>query len=103
MLSCTVSGWAMVSMPSCTVPMSSKMPFTVHMIQPDMLWMRITRPVASVIAPTLIRLSFHSHSARPHVPTIRKPLITAITISRLVVMRVCPRCFSASSWIASAT
>ena len=37
-----------------TMPMFSKMPLTTHMIQPDMLTMRITRPVARAMAPTVI-------------------------------------------------
>lgn len=75
-------------MPSCTVPMSSKMPLTVHMIQPDMLWIRITRPVARVIAPTLICPRLHSHSASAQVPTIKKPFATAMAVSMAVVTRV---------------
>ncbi len=90
-------------MPSCTVPISSKMPLIVHMIQPDMLWMRITRPVARVIAPTVMCPPFHSHNARPQVPTIRKPLTMAMVTSSPVVTRVWPRCLTASSSIASAT
>ncbi len=43
-LSTRSCGRAMVSMPSCTVPTLSKMPIDVHMIQPDMVAMRIARP-----------------------------------------------------------
>ncbi|MNI58118.1 hypothetical protein D3C73_1132140 [compost metagenome] len=83
--------------------MSSKMPLMVHMIQPDMLWMRITRPVARVIAPTVICPPFHNHNARPQVPAMRKPLTMAMVRSMPVVIRVCARCLTASSWIESAT
>ncbi|MCY1443080.1 hypothetical protein D9M71_594780 [compost metagenome] len=93
----------MVVMPSWTVPISSKMPLIVHMIQPDMLWMRITRPVASVIAPTVMLPWLHSHSASPQVPAIRNPLTIAMVRSMPVVIRVWRRCFTASSSIASAT
>ncbi len=67
---------AMVCMPSCTWPMFSKMPPTTHMIQPDMLLMRITSPVARAMAPTEISDWLHSHRARPVVPAISRPLMT---------------------------
>ena len=93
----------MVLMPSCTVPTSSKMPLTVCMIQPDMFWMRITSPVARVIAPTLTASRLHSHSDSAQVPVISRPLSTISEVSIAVVTRVCARCFSASSAMESRT
>ena len=49
--------------PSCTAPTLSKMPIDVHMIQPDMVAMRMARPLASVIAPSVRPLPT---TARPH-------------------------------------
>ena len=58
-------GRAIVSMPSCTAPTLSKMPIDVHMIQPDMVAMRMARPLAMVIAPSGQAAVAHSqtHSA----------------------------------------
>ena len=86
--STTVRGCATVVMPSCTVPMSSKMPLTTHMIQPDMLLMRITRPVDSAMSPTVIEPRLHSHRPSAEVPTISKPLSVVMLTSIAVVMRV---------------
>ena len=79
------------------------MPLTTHMIQPDMLLMRITSPVDSAIAPTVTRPSLHSHSASAEVPTIRKPLSVVMLASSAVVTRVIRRSLSVCSAIASAT
>jgi len=101
--STTSRGCATVVMPSCTVPMSSKMPLTTHMIQPDMLLMRITSPVDSAMSPAVIAPRLHSHSPRADVPTISSPLNAVMLTSIAVVMRVIRRTFSALSAIASPT
>ncbi|CRQ86205.1 hypothetical protein PAERUG_E16_London_17_VIM_2_04_14_03028 [Pseudomonas aeruginosa] len=67
--------------------MFSKMPPTTHMIQPDMLLMRITSPVARAMAPTEISSWLHSHRARPVVPVISTPFITVMVTSREVTTR----------------
>ena len=63
----------MVSMPSCTTPMFSKMPATTHRIQPDMPMMRMTRPVTTAMAPIVMRPPLHSQTASAVAETIRKP------------------------------
>ncbi|MNT35886.1 hypothetical protein D3C72_1719330 [compost metagenome] len=83
------------------MPMFSKMPVTTHMIQPDMLTMRITRPVARAIAPTLINDCVHNHRARPVVQTISKPFMLVMTTSMLVTTRPASWAFSVCSLIAS--
>ncbi len=79
------------------------MPLTTHMIQPDMLLMRITSPVDSAIAPTVTLPSLHSQIASPAVPVIRKPLRTVMLASIAVVRRVMPRSLPVCSAIAAAT
>ncbi|MOA18407.1 hypothetical protein D3C78_1387220 [compost metagenome] len=74
-------------MPSCTWPMFSKMPPTTHMIQPDMLLMRMTRLVARAMAPTLIWPMLHSHRASPQVPAISRPFMTVMLTSMAVTTR----------------
>ncbi|MNE70488.1 hypothetical protein D3C80_1662800 [compost metagenome] len=71
------------------------------MIQPDMLTMRITRPVARAMAPTVISDWVHSHSARPVVLTISRPLRLVMTTSMLVTTRAASWVFSVCSLIAS--
>ncbi len=83
------------------MPMFSKMPLTTHMIQPDMLTIRIARPVASAIAPTEINDWVHSHNARPVVVTIRMPLSVVITESISVITRPASWVFSVCSLMAS--
>ena len=91
----------MVCKPSWTMPMFSKMPLTTHMIQPDMLTMRITSPVARAIAPTLISDWLHSHNARPLVVTINRPLRVVMVTSMLVTTRLASWVFSVCSMMAS--
>jgi hypothetical protein len=81
--------------------MFSKMPLTTHMIQPDMLTMRITRPVARAMAPTEISDCVHSHRARPVVVTISRPFMVVMTTSMLVTTRLASWVFSVCSMIAS--
>ncbi|MNR49101.1 hypothetical protein D3C85_1684300 [compost metagenome] len=52
-----------------------------------MLTMRITRPVARAIAPTVMSDCVHSHRARPVVVTISKPFMLVTTMSMLVTTR----------------
>ena len=63
----------MVSMPSCTTPMFSKMPATTHRIQPDMPMMRSTSPVTTATSPTVTRPSLHSQMAVPVAVTMSSP------------------------------
>ncbi|MNG30713.1 hypothetical protein D3C84_1163850 [compost metagenome] len=67
--------------------MLSKMPVTTHMIQPDMLLMRITRPAARAMAPTLISPWLHSHRARPQVATMSTPPMPVMVASMVVITR----------------
>ncbi|MND93136.1 hypothetical protein D3C80_853130 [compost metagenome] len=83
------------------MPMFSKMPLTTHMIQPDMLTMRITRPVARAMAPTLINDWVHNHKASPVVLAINRPLRLVITTSMLVTTRAANWVFSVCSLMAS--
>ena len=85
--STTLRGRAMVCMPSWTWPMFSKMPPTTHMIQPDMLLMRITSPVARAMAPTEIAPGSTATGARPVVPVISTPFITVMVTSMEVTTR----------------
>ncbi|MNE60707.1 hypothetical protein D3C80_1558740 [compost metagenome] len=71
------------------------------MIQPDMLTMRITRPVARAMAPTVISDWLHSHRARPVVVTTSRPLSVVMTTSMLVTTREASWVFSVCSRIAS--
>ena len=71
------------------------------MIQPDMLTMRITRPVARAMAPTEISEWVHNHRARPVVVTINRPFMLVITTSMLVTTRLASWVFSVCSMIAS--
>ncbi|MNG33322.1 hypothetical protein D3C84_1195460 [compost metagenome] len=57
------------------------------MIQPDMLMMRITRPVARAMAPTLISPWSHSQRARPQVVTISRPPMVVMVASMVVITR----------------
>ncbi len=77
------------------------MPFTTHIIQPDILTRRTTRPVASAMAPTLISDWLHSQSARPEVETISRPLSEESVTSMLVTMRLKRWFFSVCSCSAS--
>ncbi|MNJ73323.1 hypothetical protein D3C77_701070 [compost metagenome] len=81
--------------------MFSKMPLTTHMIQPDMLTIRMTRPVARAMAPTVISDCVHSHRASPVVVTINRPLRLVMTTSMLVTTRAASWVFSVCSRIAS--
>ena len=81
--------------------MFSKMPLTTHMIQPDMLTMRIASPVARAMAPTEIEDWVHSHRARPVVLTINTPFMVVITVSMAVTTRPASWLFSVCSLIAS--
>ncbi|MOA28126.1 hypothetical protein D3C78_1490510 [compost metagenome] len=63
------------------------MPPTTHMIQPDMLLMRITRLVARAMAPTEISPTLHSHRARPQVPAISRPFMAVMVTSIAVTTR----------------
>ena len=74
-------------MPSCTVPTLSKMPLTTHMIHSDMPMMRITGPVASAMAPVVIRPSLHSHNASPTVEAMSRPLRQVTLMSMPVITR----------------
>ncbi|MNE97705.1 hypothetical protein D3C76_1180360 [compost metagenome] len=71
------------------------------MIQPDMLTMRITRPVVRAMAPTVISDWLHNHSASPVVPTTSRPLRVVMTTSMLVMTREASWVFSVCSRIAS--
>lgn len=95
--SSTCLGCEMVLKASCTMPTFSKMPLTSHMIQADMLLMRITMPSASVIAPSVMLSWLHSHSAMPAVPTISTPFSVLMDTSIAVMTRVDSRCFSVCS------
>ena len=65
----------MVSMPSCTTPMFSKMPATTHRIQPDMATMRMTSPVTTAMAPIDTASCVHSQIAIPLAETISSPFM----------------------------
>ena len=77
------------------------MPLTTHMIQPDMLLMRITSPVVSAMVPTVTAPWLHSHSARPVVPAISAPFMPVMVKSMALTMRPAMRVFSVCSDIAS--
>ncbi|MCY1236481.1 hypothetical protein D9M72_491370 [compost metagenome] len=77
------------------------MPLTTHMIQPDMLLMRITRPVVSAIAPVVTCPVLHSHTASPVVPAISAPFIAVMVTSMPLTMRPACRVLSVCSAMAS--
>ncbi len=77
----------MVSMPSCTTPMFSKMPATTHRIHPDMATMRMVRPVTTAMAPMLTASWLHSQIASPLALTISRPLSEYSTKSMVVTRR----------------
>ena len=81
--------------------MFSKMPLITHMIQPDMLTIRITRPVARAMAPALISDWLHNHRARPVVPAINRPLRVVMVTSMEVTTRPANWLFSVCSAMAS--
>ncbi len=83
------------------MPMFSKMPLTTHMIHPDMFTMRMTKPVAKAMAPTVISDWLHSHRASPVVPTTSKPFNVVMTTSMLVITREANWVFSVCSLMAS--
>ena len=77
------------------------MPFTTHMIQPDMLLMRITSPVVSAMVPALTRPWLHNHSASADVPTINRPFMAVMVKSMPLIMRPDRRVLSVCSAMAS--
>ncbi|MNL00210.1 hypothetical protein D3C87_1206360 [compost metagenome] len=99
--STTLRGTAIVFMPSCTCPTFSKMPLTTHMIQPDILLMRMTSPVVSAMAPVETSPWFHSHSASPVVPAISAPFIAVMVTSMALTIRPAMRILSV--WLAMAS
>jgi hypothetical protein len=75
-LSTTTYGREIVSMPSCTMPMFSKMLVTRFKTQPDICVMRSTSAVTSAIAPSVTLLRVQSNKASPVVPAMSRPFIT---------------------------
>ena len=59
----------MVLMPSCTVPRFSNNPATSHRIQSDIMRRRITRPMATAMAPSEISDWCQANTAIPAMDT----------------------------------
>ena len=74
------------------------MPIATHMIQPDMLEMRIERPEATAMAPSEIDDTDHSQIASAPVETIRMPLRHETVAFIAVMSRVSLRKVSVCSF-----
>ena len=77
------------------------MPLTTHMIQPDMLLIRMTSPVDNAMAPVVTSPWFHSHSAMPVVPAISRPF-SVVTVTS-IALTIRPACRTLSVWSAIAS
>ncbi len=94
-------GTAIVSMPSCTTPMFSKMPLTSHDTQPAMLAICHASGSAVATAAALACPASHSHTPSAAVPTTRAAFMQVSVAMKRVVMRMWaamrPRCSTIAS------
>jgi hypothetical protein len=102
-LSTSVCGTAIVSMPSCTTPMFSKMPVTSQLTQPATLAMLHASGSAVATVPASIRPWPHSAMPMPAVLTSSSAFIVDSVNMKRVISRMCLAIAAACSSIVSRT
>ena len=98
-----VSGTAMVSIPSCTSPMFSKMPVTSQLTQPATLAICHASGSAVATSPAPITPSLHSAMPMAAVEVSSRAFITDSVNMKRVIRRMCAAIAAVCSSITSRT